>query len=109
MTLPNKKPDSLPKSQIDMGMPQLTPQEQIDALSKKIDDLIRSHTHDGSGAARINLNTDILGLFETVSSVPSGTPRDVYDQVKIYVNSTTYRLYWYDATGHVWHYVTATA
>lgn len=58
---------------------------------------------------RIVFNTGLIGLFETVSIVPTGLPLSPYDQVKIYVNSTTYRLYWYDAVGHVWHYVTATA
>lgn len=84
-------------------------QEQIDALRRDLDRAIRTHVHDGSVAQRINLNTDILGLFETVSAAPSGTPRDLYDQVKIYVNGATYRLYWYDSVGHAWHYVTATA
>lgn len=57
----------------------------------------------------INLETDLYGLFETVSVAPTGTPSIAYDQIKIYVNSTTYRFYWYDSVGHVWHYVTATA
>lgn len=108
MTSPNKEP-TFDKAQIDAGVPQLTIQDQIAALSRKIDDAIRTHSHDGTGSVRINLSTDILGLFETVSVAPTGTPRDLYDQVKIYVNSTTYRLYWYDSSGHVWHYVTATA
>lgn len=81
---------------------------RIDALALTLDNLIKTHKHDGS-SSRINLNTDILGLFEVVSVAPTGVPRDVYDQIKIYVNSTTYRLYWYDNVGHVWHYVTATA
>lgn len=51
---------------------------------------------------------DLFGLFQTVSATPTGIPRSVYDQVKIYVNSTTYRLYIYDFTGNVWHYTTLT-
>lgn len=57
----------------------------------------------------INFNTDIQGLFETVSAAPTNIPKSPYDQVKIYVNGATYRLYWYDGVGHAWHYVTATA
>lgn len=57
----------------------------------------------------MTLETDLIGLFETVSAIPTGIPRTLYDQIKIYVNSTTLRLYWYDANAHVWHYVTATA
>lgn len=115
MTSPNKpqipqpKDPSFPKDQIDWGMPGQTPDDKIAALRAEMMGLIATHTHDGLGSTRINLNTDILGLFETVSAAPAGTPRDLYDQVKIYVNGATLRLYWYDATGHVWHYVTATA
>ena len=58
---------------------------------------------------RLNLNTDIIGLFETVSVAPTKTPISPWGQVKIYVNGATYRLYWYDANANVWHYVTATA
>lgn len=58
---------------------------------------------------RINLNTDIIGLFETVSTAPTLIPVGPYDQIKVYVNGATLRLYWYDSVAHVWHYVTATA
>lgn len=57
----------------------------------------------------INFNTDIEGLFETVSVAPTAVPKSPYDQIKIYVNGATLRFYWYDNTAHVWHYVTATA
>lgn len=57
---------------------------------------------------RTNLNTDVFGLFEVVSAVPAGIPHDVYDQIKIYSNSTTYRLYWYDSTSAAWRYATGT-
>lgn len=55
------------------------------------------------------IETDVFGMFEVVSAAPTGVPHTVYDQVKIYTNSTTYRLYWYDWVGRAWHYVTATA
>ena len=51
---------------------------------------------------------DIYGLFQTVSVAPTGIPHSIYDQIKIYVNSTTYRLYVYDFTNNVWHYATLT-
>lgn len=57
---------------------------------------------------RTNLNTDVFGMFETVSAVPSGAPKDVYDQIKIYSNSTTYRLYWYDYSNNAWRYASGT-
>lgn len=56
----------------------------------------------------VNLDTNIYGLFEVVSAIPSGTPKSVYDQIKIYTNSTTYRLYWYDQVNHAWRYASGT-
>lgn len=57
---------------------------------------------------RIQFDRDIHGLFETVSAVPTGVPISPYDQIKFYSNSTTYRLYMYDRTNHVWRYTTLT-
>lgn len=56
----------------------------------------------------VNFNTDIEGLFETVSVVPTLIPKSPYDQVKFYSNSTTYRLYIYDSVNNVWRYATLT-
>ncbi|MCK9371052.1 hypothetical protein M0R04_14165 [Candidatus Dojkabacteria bacterium] len=50
-----------------------------------------------------------IGVFETVTAAPTGTPTNMINQIKIYTNGSTYRLYWYDAKNNVWHYVTATA
>ena len=52
---------------------------------------------------------ELVGILETVSTAPAGKPTTLIDQIKIYVNGATYRLYWYDAKNNVWHYVTATA
>ena len=57
---------------------------------------------------RVNLNTDIIGLFETVSAAPSGVPHDVFDQFKIYKNGATLRFYVYDVANRVWRYATLT-
>lgn len=83
-------------------------QTQLAQLQALIVQMIHAHLHNGNDAQQINLTTDITGLFEVVSAVPTGTPRRLYDQIKIYTNSTTYRLYWYDYTAHVWHYATGT-
>lgn len=82
---------------------------RIDLLERKEADDIRTHSHDGLASVAIDWTTDINGLLETVSAVPAGIPKSPYDQVKIYVNGATLRLYWYDSVAHVWHYVTATA
>lgn len=52
---------------------------------------------------------DLFGLFRVSDTVPDGKPIRFIDQVVVYTNSTTYRLYWYDVNAGVWHYVTATA
>ena len=83
-------------------------QQQIDSLSYRLDTQIQTHKH-GQNATRINLNTDIIGLFETVSAAPTIIPTSPYEQIKIYVNGATLRLYWYDSVAHAWHYVTATS
>lgn len=55
---------------------------------------------------RINLNTDIIGLFETVTVAPTGVPAGPYDQIKISVIAGTTALNVYDAVNHVWKKVT---
>ncbi len=57
---------------------------------------------------QINLNTDIIGLFEVVSTAPSVAPTNVYQQVKLYANGSTYRLYLYDYLNRAWRYVALT-
>jgi hypothetical protein len=52
---------------------------------------------------------DLVGMFRTVDTAPTDAPKNLIDQIVIYKNATTYRLYWYDSTNAQWHYVTATA
>jgi hypothetical protein len=51
---------------------------------------------------------DIFGMFRVSSTAPTGKPVKASDQIVIYTNSTTYRLYWYDQNANVWHYISAT-
>jgi hypothetical protein len=51
----------------------------------------------------------LFGLFRVSDTAPTGKPTRFIDQVVIYTNSTTYRIYWYDQNANVWHYVSATA
>ncbi len=64
--------------------------------------------HDDSVNAQLRAD-NVFGMFKTVSSVPTGVPKNWFDQIQIYVNGLTLRLYWYDVTNATWHYVTATA
>lgn len=81
---------------------------QVGELSQKVDFLIKNHIHDGANAVRINWNTDIIGVIETVSSAPTIVPKSPYDQVKIYSSGGTFRLYVYDTSGNAWHFVALT-
>lgn len=84
-------------------------EKKIELLEQDLRNAIREHAHDGGQATLIDFDLHLDGLFETVAAAPTGAPRSPYDQVKIYVNGATYRLYWFDAAGNAWHYVTATA
>jgi integrase len=47
---------------------------QIENLRQEFNQKLANHIHDGNGATRINFNTDIIGLFETVSVAPTNIP-----------------------------------
>ena len=50
----------------------------------------------------------IVGLFQTVSSAPSVPPRFIKDQIQIYSNSGTKKIYIWDNTNQVWLSATLT-
>lgn len=64
-------------------------QIQLDSLDQKLTDYINR---------RINLNTDILGLLQTVTKAPVQIPNSIYQQVQIAIISGTTYLYIYDVT-----------
>lgn len=68
---------------------------------------MREHTHNGVLASKTDLEF-LDGLFETVSAVPSATPQNVFDQVKIYISGSTRRLYMYSNTEKAWRYTALT-
>lgn len=76
-------------------------------IKNYIDQQISEHLHKGIDSRRINL-FDLFGMFEVVSAVPTQVPQTIYDQIKIYTNGTTYRLYIYDVTNNAWRYATLT-
>lgn len=51
---------------------------------------------------------DIDGLYETLSTAPTHTPRNSFEQIKLYKSGTTYRLYMYDCTNNAWRYINLT-
>lgn len=87
------------EAQMQAGNDFVTPLDTTSDLERRVSDLENK---------RINLNTDVFGLFENVTAVPTIIPHDVFDQIKIYRSGTTYRLYWYDNATAIWRYVTGT-
>lgn len=55
------------------------------------------------------LARNIQGMHQTVSVAPTSVPLTMQDQIQIFVDGGTLRLYWYDVVGGAWHYVTAIA
>lgn len=55
---------------------------------------------------------DILGQIEVVTAAPSGTPKDFYGSVKLYVDSittpTVRRIYFYNNRTASWNYAALT-
>lgn len=50
----------------------------------------------------------IFGMIETVTVIPSGIPKKLYDQMKFYTDSltapTVFRFYIYSTKLKAWHY-----
>lgn len=74
--------------------------ENFDGLNQQIQELTRRL--DALDVKRINWNTDIIGLVETVTAAPTIQPKSPFDQIKIAVISGTSYLYIYNATNRVW-------
>lgn len=77
-------------------------QGQIDQLRSDMEQKFRDHIHSGLNSTRINLNTDIIGLFEVVTAAPTIIPKSPYDQIKIAVIAGTSYIYVYDQVNHAW-------
>jgi hypothetical protein len=69
-----------------------------------------SHRHNGADAPKLNM-LDMVGLIEVVSAAPTLVPGNMFDQIKIYSNGGTRRLYVYvtDSAGSgAWRYTALT-
>lgn len=72
-------------------------QTQIEVLTRRIQDLENK---------RVNFNTDLIGLVETIGMAPTTTtPTNPFQQFKIYSGN----LYYYDGLNKVWHLAGAVA
>lgn len=48
------------------------------------------------------------GFIDTVNVVPTNIPKKLAEQILIYSNGGTYRLYIYDTVNNAWRYATLT-
>ena len=76
-------------------------------IQNYIDQKIREHFHNGIDSGTLKLE-NIFGTIRTVDAAPTHTPRNLFEQIIVYKNATTYRLYWYDTTNNEWRYATGT-
>lgn len=61
----------------------------------------------------INLNveqraSEVFGMFQTVTTIPTETPRNWFNQIQIYSNGGTTTLYIYDTVANTWLATTLT-
>ena len=68
---------------------------------------MNNHNHNGINSPRLQPNA-ILGLYPTVSTIPTNIPSSFQDQIQIYVNGATLTLYVYDAENKIWRKTTLT-
>lgn len=66
------------------------------------------HNHDGANSVRIDMR-NLVGLIETTTSVPTGTPRNFSEQFKIYMDDldapSIVRLYFFSDKNGKWRYI----
>lgn len=111
MISPNKKTDAelaaphfqhpQPQSESKPAYGQVfTDTPNTDLLMQSLEDLTRRI--ETLEQKRVNFNTDLIGLFETVLVAPTGIPANPYDQIKLANLSGTYYLYAYNTSSKTW-------
>lgn len=68
---------------------------------------IETHNHDDNNSPKIELK-NLKGLFEVVSVAPANAPKNIFGQIKLYINGANYRLYIYDYVNGAWRYASLT-
>lgn len=51
---------------------------------------------------------NITDFIQCVSAIPTATPKNFWDQIKLYSSGGTYRLYVYNYIDNNWRYATLT-
>jgi len=80
----------------------------LDGKIAQFSDSLRDfHNHDGENSELVSIN-NLHGFIETVTTVPTNSPRRFYEQFKIYTDSTTaptdVRFYIYSFQNKAWYY-----
>jgi hypothetical protein len=91
--------------------------QEMGNLEQKValyENMLKSQSHNGYDGEQIRLE-NIIGLFRTISdsteftratTVADRVPSSFSEQIFIYNNAGTYKLYCYDSVGKVWKSVT---
>ena len=66
---------------------------QVQLLKQQLDIL---------SSRRVSLETDVIGMFETVTTAPTSVPVSPYNQFKVAVIAGTTYLYVFDNTNKAW-------
>jgi len=51
---------------------------------------------------------DVFGMFQTVTTAPTGTPKNFFNQIQVYSSGGTFRIYIYDTVSNAWKFSTLT-
>lgn len=66
---------------------------------------VPEHKHDGVDLERTALR-DLGGFIEVVPAAPTHIPKNFYDQIKIFIDAGTPKLYVYDYVNTTWRVFT---
>lgn len=80
-------------------------QEALNRISALEDKQMQSYVQDTNLFVDIQ---NIINFVQVVSTAPTATPRNFWEQIKLYINGATYRLYIYDNITNNWRYATLT-
>lgn len=72
----------------------------------KLDDIKPDYSDDS--VTPQNRAEQVFGMFKTVSVVPTSTPKNWFDQIQLYKNGGTLKVYIYDVTNAAWRQWTVT-
>jgi hypothetical protein len=107
-------PETTSKDIQDVGILNVLPDKEIDEqdlMMSRSRDKKDFHNHDGINSELISI-INLIGLIETVTTVPTHSPKTFYEQFKIYYDDTgtptDRKLYIYSNKAQEWSYIALT-